>query len=147
MNWVVSTSQYSEMYANANCIVFHAPTREIRYVNAAFSPLILFDGQKDNYIELDTKGVPLGIERDFIYESRTYKAGSSTIGFLYSNGFNTAINAEGVSYAVGRIKDIIRINKEESPAILVRKIVSDLRNFVDDRPIPEDVSLVVFRLD
>jgi len=89
MNWVVSTSQYSEMYANANCIVFHAPTREIRYVNAAFSPLILFDGQKDNYIELDTKGVPLGIERDFIYESRTYKAGSPTIGFLYSNGFNT----------------------------------------------------------
>jgi len=52
-----------------------------------------------------------------------------------------------MSYAVGRIKDIIRINKDESPAILVRKIVSDLRSFVDERPIPEDVSLVVFRLD
>ncbi len=147
MNWVVSTSEYSDMYANAYCIVFNAATREIRYVNAAFSPLTIFDGQKDNFIELDTKGVPLGIEREFIYESRTYKAGSPTIGFLYSNGFNTATNAEGVGYAAGRIKDIIRINKDESPARLVRKIMADFQKFVDERPVPEDVSLVVFRVD
>lgn len=147
MNWVVSTSQYSERYANAYCIVYNAPSREIRYANAAFAPLTVFDGQKENYIELDTKGVPIGIERDFIYESRTYKASPPTIGFLYSNGFSTAVNSEGMTYSVGRIKDIIRINKDESPARLVRRIVADLQNFTGDKPIPEDISLVVFRID
>ncbi len=147
LNWVISTSQYSERYANAYCIVYNAPTREIRYVNAAFSPLTVFDGQKENYIELDTKGVPIGIERDFIYESRTYKASPPTIGFLCSNGFTTAINSGGEGYSVGRIKDIIRINKDDSPARLVRRIVADLQNFIGDNQIPEDISLVVFRID
>ncbi len=52
-----------------------------------------------------------------------------------------------MTYSVGRIKDIIRINKDESPARLVRRIVADLQNFAGDKPIPEDISLVVFRID
>lgn len=147
MNWVMTTSRYTDKYAPVFYAIYSSATRELNYSNAAFNPLTFFDAEEDSYIELDTKGIPVGIERGFSYEGKTLKVGSRSIGFLYSNGLTSAFNKDGMTYSIGRVKDIIRLNREDSPAVLVRKIFNDFKNFIGDTTLLSDISLIVFRVD
>jgi len=147
MNWVVCTSRYSEKYAQALSVIFSSADGEIRFANAAFNPLAYFDSERGNFIDLDTKGVPIGIERGFSYESGAVKAHPDSIGVMYSNGLVNARNRDGASYTIGRVKDLIRINRGDSPAVLARRILADFEQYTDGTVLTADVSLVVFKIE
>jgi sigma-B regulation protein RsbU (phosphoserine phosphatase) len=146
MNWVISTSRFSEKYVPAFSCIFSSSSQELLYSSAAFNPLIFFDYGSELFSELDTKGVPIGIDRNFSYESESIKVSSNSIGVLYSDGLNSAFNKDGDSYSLGRIKDIIRLNKDETPAVLARMVYTDFQNFVKDTKLINDVSLIIFKI-
>ncbi len=146
MNWVIATSRFSEKYAQAFSCIFASSSQELIFSSAAFNPLIFFDYTSELFSELDTKGVPIGIERNFSYKSQSIKTSSNSIGILYSDGFNSAFNENGEAYSLGRIKDMIRLNKDESPAVLTRTIYTDFKNFVKGTKLIDDISLIVFKI-
>lgn len=145
MNWVVSTSRFSEKYVQAFYLIFDRKAGEIYYSSAAFNPCVYYDIGKDVFQELDAKGIPLGIDKNFIYELRSIKAPSGGYGYLFSDGLTSAMNREGAAYTAGRIRDMIRLNSAETPAILARKIYNDFTAFYTDTDLAGDVSLVIFR--
>jgi serine phosphatase RsbU (regulator of sigma subunit) len=147
LNWVVTTSRFSDAYAPCYYFVFNAGTRTISYSNAAMRPLTIFDYERETFSELDTKGIPIGLDRTFVYESKTLHVSPGSIGIIYSQGLESQLDDQGASYSVGRIKDLVRLNKDDSPAILVRKVLADLRNFSKEAVQTQDVSLVIFKAD
>jgi len=147
LNWVVCTSRFNDRYATALCFTFNSDDLSLKYINAAFNPLILYEIHSDSFLELDTKGIPIGIERDFIYESKEYRAHGPCIGCIYSNGIADAVNAQGQPYSIGRIKDLIRLHNSETPALIIRRISSDLNDFISNTVLKEDISIVIFRIE
>ncbi len=146
LNWVITTSRFSDVYAPAFYGVYSQTSRTFWYSNAAMKPLTLFDPSREVFSELDTNGIPIGIDKSFTYEVKSQQLTPGCIGFMYSNGLETALNPNGITYSTGRIKDIIRLNREETPAVLVRKIFNDFKNFIQDTRLSNDVSLIVFRI-
>jgi serine phosphatase RsbU (regulator of sigma subunit) len=146
MNWVIATSRFSDKYAQAFSCIFASSSQELLFSSAAFNPLIFFDYTSELFRELDTKGVPIGIDRSFSYKSQSIKTSSNSIGILYSDGFNSAFNKNGEMYSLGRIKDTIRLNKDESPAVLTRTIYTDFKNFVKGSKLIDDISLIIFKI-
>jgi serine phosphatase RsbU (regulator of sigma subunit) len=145
MNWVISTSRFSEKYVQAFYLIFDRKAGEISFSSAAFNPCVYYDTGKDAFQELDAKGIPLGIDKNFIYEFRSVKAPSGGYGYLYSDGLTSAVNSEGAAYTSGRIRDLIRLNSTDTPAILARKIYNDFTGFYGNTALAGDVSFVIFR--
>ena len=69
-----------------------------------------------------------------------------SIGLLYSDGITSATSGNGDNYTIGRIKDIVRLNKEDTPAVLIRKVYSDFKNFVQDTKLESDASLIILSI-
>lgn len=147
LNWVVCTSKFTERYATSFCFTFNSETLSVKYINAAFNPLIIYEIQNDSFRELDTKGIPIGIEKDFIYESKEYVVKGPCIGCIYSNGITGAVNSTGQPYSIGRIKDLIRLHNSESPARIMRRISSDIDTYTSNSAVKEDISIIIFRIE
>jgi serine phosphatase RsbU (regulator of sigma subunit) len=144
---VVCTSKFTERYATSFCFTFNSEALSLKYINAAFNPLIIYEVTNDSFIELDTKGIPIGIEKDFIYESKEYTVKGPCIGCIYSNGITGAVNQMGQPYSIGRIKDLIRLHNSESPALLIRRISADIDTYTSNTAVKEDISIIIFRID
>lgn len=147
VNWVVCTSNFSDRYATALCLTFNSKDFILKYINGAFNPLIIYEIKADIFLDLDTKGIPIGIERDFIYESKEYSIKGPCIGCVYSNGITGAVNQSGQPYSIGRIKDLMRLHSNESPALLVRRISADINTYISNTTVREDISVVMFRIE
>jgi sigma-B regulation protein RsbU (phosphoserine phosphatase) len=147
MNWVIASSRFSDHYTPAFYAIYSSAARALAYSNAAMRPLIFFDAARESFTDLDTRGIPVGIDKNFTYETRTIPVTPGSIGILHSDGLESALNTSGAAYSTGRIKDIIRLNRGDTPAVLVRKIYDDFRNFTKGSILGSDVSLIVFRCD
>ncbi|HNU91095.1 MAG TPA: SpoIIE family protein phosphatase [Spirochaetota bacterium] len=147
MNWVIASSRFSDHYTPAFYAIYTSTSRTLSYSNAAMRPLIFYDAARESFADLDTKGIPVGIDKNFTYESRTISVMPGSIGILHSDGLESALGASGTPYTIGRVKDIIRLNQGDTPAMLVRKIYDDFRDFTKGGLLTTDVSLIVFRCD
>ncbi len=146
MNWVVATSRYTKRYVPALYCTYDNTTRELFVSGAAFNPITFYDIKKDEFSELDAKGVPLGIEKNFSYEIKKIKVTGDTVGFMYSDGITSAVNKNGIGFSIGRIKDLIRLNKDNTPAILARKIYMDFISFTEGAKMHSDASVLIFKI-
>lgn len=146
MNWVVATSRYTKRYVPALYCIYNNATRELSVSGAAFNPISLYDKRKDEFMEYEVKGVPLGIEKNYNYETRKIKITGDTVGFMYTDGITSAVNRNGIKFSIGRIKDLIRLNKDNTPAILARKIYTDFISFTEGTKMNSDASLLIFKI-
>jgi serine phosphatase RsbU (regulator of sigma subunit) len=144
LNQVLCTSQFTEKYASSFYMIYNNASREIAFANAAFNPLIVFDPRKDNFVDFDAEGVPMGIDLAFHYRSRALTVPHDGIGVCCSPGLSAALDSSGNNYSIDKIKDIIRINKNDTPAVLVKKIYNDFKNF-SAAGLLSDITVIVFR--
>ncbi|MCX7678751.1 MAG: serine/threonine-protein phosphatase, partial [Spirochaetes bacterium] len=146
MNWVVATSRYTHRYVPAVYCLYRNIERQLLIAGAAFNPLTLYVLSKDEFIVYDVKGVPLGVEKNYNYDVNAINISEIVIGFIYSDGIVSAVNRNGNPYSIGRIKDIIRLNKEDTPALLARKIYMDFTSFMEGVDLQTDASLLIFKI-
>lgn len=146
MNWVLSTSRVSEKYSQVFYFIYSSKDGMLHYSGAAFNPPLLYDPGDDSFLDLDTRGIPVGIDKNFVYEAKSAATSPGQIGLIYSPGLTAAMNEKGEPYTPGRIKDLIRLNKKESPAIIARKVYEDFVSFTGDVAMLSDVSVVFFKI-
>lgn len=146
MNQAVATARYSTKHATAFYLIYSAIGSEVVFTNAAYNPLLVFNTDKDTFSEYSTEGIPLGVDGMYNYKSQSARLSPDTIGLLYSDGISSAVDKNGNAYSVSRIMDVVRMNKSEPPAALVRLIYEDFKNFTEGSPLVNDASLIVFRV-
>ncbi len=144
MNWVIGSSKFSDKYAKAACVILSA-SGEIAYSIAAFNPILVYSPQDREFIECDTKGLPVGVNKKSAYESKTIQLDAGSVGILYSDGLVTAINDRGEAYSIERPKNILKGERDSNPADLVDIIRADLQNFIKDKKQINDISVIIFK--
>ncbi len=145
LNWVLTTSRLTKKYA-PTFLMTYSTNGEINYSNAGYNPLIIFNAAANEFNSYTTKGIPIGVDKDFKYESHVVKVAQGSIGLLFSNGFLSAINPNGESYSLDKVKNIIKKNKDENASIISRRIYQDLSDFIKDKKQTNDVSLIIFKI-
>lgn len=122
-------------------------------INSGHTPLFLFDSEKEDIIEMDTNGIPLGITEfnrdDLDIQTGILKPGDVLI--FYTDGFIEQRNSEGEQFGLSRLKDtfleeILYFRKKShtiDPESLANSFFLHFDEFMSDSLAGDDMSLII----
>lgn len=144
MNQVLKTSRLSGSSVKSACVIISSDGN-FTYSNASFNPLIILDSEAGKVNEVETAGIPLGVEMNYRYTMTSAKLREGAIGILYSNGLISASNSAGEIFTPDRIKSVVARFSRQNPSIITREIYRELKHFTDGKELLNDISVIVFK--
>jgi sigma-B regulation protein RsbU (phosphoserine phosphatase) len=96
---------------------------------------------------IDTEGLPIGIERTAKFGQKRFKLESGDIAVLYTDGIIEAMNQAGEQYSYEKFVSLILENASSSTEELISKIKSDLKAFVGPAPQHDDQTLLLMKVN
>jgi sigma-B regulation protein RsbU (phosphoserine phosphatase) len=119
----------------------------LEWVRAGHDPALLYDPERDAFIELKGSGIPLGIDACFAYQAnrRTGLADGQII-VLSTDGVWEARNREGAIFGKERFYQLVRAHARQDAAAIVEAVVKNVRTFQGGRRAEDDITLVVVKI-
>jgi sigma-B regulation protein RsbU (phosphoserine phosphatase) len=136
-----------DRFATMSFLTYDENTGEVIYSNAAHHPLLLFRAKTGTLENIDTEGLPIGIERSAKYGQKRFKLGHGDLAVLYTDGIIEAMNQAGEQYTYERFSRLIRDNAALSTDQMITKIQSDLNAFVGPAPQHDDQTLMLMKVN
>ncbi len=136
-----------DRFATMSFLTYDETTGEIVYSNAAHHPLLLFRAKTGTLENIDTEGLPIGIERAAKYGQKRFKMGKGDVAVLYTDGIIEAMNQTGEQYTFERFSRLIRDNATLTTDEIIAKIQSDLKAFVGPAPQHDDQTLMLMKVN
>jgi len=136
----------ADKFATVFTFNYNYSTGTLEYSNAAHNPLILFKADTKKIFELDTEGVPVGIDEDVSFEMKKIKLNTNDIIVLNTDGITEAMNLKNELFRPERLKDLIMKNYNLSANELKDLIINEVNKFVGDAPQHDDMTLVIFKI-
>jgi sigma-B regulation protein RsbU (phosphoserine phosphatase) len=100
--------------------------------------------QGANKVEaLDTDGFVLGALKDVVLEERSVEFRPGDVLLFYTDGVVDAANEKERRYGARRLRQFFLENRQAGRSELLQRILSDVRAFAGERPIADDLTLVV----
>jgi sigma-B regulation protein RsbU (phosphoserine phosphatase) len=145
MNYVISSTEFSGKYAPSICMTLGS-NGELEYSDAAYNPLTIYYPDNNSFTTYETKGIPVGVDKSNVYESKKLRLTPGCIGMLFSDGFSSAINETGESYAVNRARNIILKHRYETPMVISRNLFADFSRHIENKKQLNDVTMIIFKV-
>ncbi len=134
-------------FATLGFLTFDQQTREVVYSNAAHPPLLVFRRKINKILQIDTRGLPVGIEKGSRYYQKRFKLEKGDVVILYTDGIIEAMNEAGEQYSLALLRRVLENNSILPANELVEKIESDLQHFVGNAKQHDDQSLLLMKVD
>ncbi len=132
-------------FATIGFLVFNQRNREVVYSNAAHYPLLVYRSQTGKLAQVDTEGLPIGIERTARYGQKRFNLHKGDIVILYTDGIIEAMNSDGRQYSLSSLINVIKKNSSLPSKELVEKIRLDLQGFVGNTRQHDDQTLLMMK--
>ncbi len=150
LTWInrgITGSISIDHFATLAYLVFDRKKKEITYSNAAHHPLLVYSSKMNKLVEIDTPGLPIGIEKNTKYFQKRFGVESGDIIVLYTDGIIEAMDEDGNQYSINALKEVISKNYSLGAAELVDLIKSDLQRFVGKAKQHDDETIVVLKVN
>ena len=121
--------------------------RSLCWVRAGHDPAIFYDPHTDTFEKLRGAGMALGVNADGRYKEyckTDLKKGQIIV--LGSDGLWEARNPKGEMFGKNSIFQIIRSNPEATAKEVLTSCFNFLNVFLGDRPLEDDVTLMVIKI-
>ena len=119
----------------------------IDWVRAGHDPAILYDPQKDAFVELKGTGVALGVNDAFIYtENRHAGLTNGQVIAIGTDGIWEAFNKKGAMFGKKRFKDIIRKNAGAGADDILNAVYNEINQFAEGQKTEDDITLVIIKI-
>ncbi|MBE9118730.1 AAA family ATPase [Lusitaniella coriacea LEGE 07157] len=92
-------------------------------------------------------GFPIGLDEgiaDFIAQERI-QLNVGDVAVLYTDGITEAENPESAQYRLERLCQVIQASRHQSAAEIRTRIVEDVRNYIGEQKVFDDITLVVMK--
>ncbi|MBU1076786.1 MAG: SpoIIE family protein phosphatase, partial [Spirochaetes bacterium] len=126
---------------------YNIKTGRLEYSNAAHSPLIVYKKQSDSIVDLDTPGVPIGVEASSSFGVSTTFLSVGDIIVGYTDGITEAMNINNEMFRIKTLKDIIRNNANKNASELKEIIIKEIENFVGSASQHDDMTMMIFKIE
>lgn len=133
-------------YATMGYLVYDQESREVTYANAAHHPLLVYRSTSSKLLQVDTEGLPIGIEREAKYGQKHFTVDPGDLLVLYTDGMVEAMNEKGQQYGLQSLKDAIRRSPEAGPQQLVDSVMADLQAFVGNARRHDDQTMLAMKV-
>jgi sigma-B regulation protein RsbU (phosphoserine phosphatase) len=120
--------------------------KTLRWVRAGHDPALIYDPETDNFIELQGKGVALGVDADVEYQENIQTGFSKgQILLIGTDGLWEAQNNSAEMFGKQRLKALIRQYQHLSSEELINSIIDSLKTFQGSVRQEDDITLVVVK--
>lgn len=133
-------------YATMSYLTINHNERRLSYSNAAHHPLMIVRDNGGTVEQLDTEGLPIGIERDVVYSQTVSELRSGDVLVLYTDGIIEAMNPEGEQFSIDRLTRVIRDHSNDKAQQITDTIRSEIDDFVGSARQHDDQTLMVVKI-
>ncbi|HNX24694.1 MAG TPA: SpoIIE family protein phosphatase [Spirochaetota bacterium] len=144
MNQVIKTSRLTNSFARCSCMIISSDGN-FSYANASHNQLLIFEPETQNFTEVETENIPLGMEMAHRYSFTTGKLKEGTIGILYSDGLFSSCNENGETFSQDKLRETVIKFSRETPSVITREIFMTYNSFVGTKEQLNDVTAIVFK--
>jgi len=142
--YACSNSQNGRRFTTAFLAEYDPASRNLSYVNAGHNAPIL-RRQSGGIERLQAGGIPLGIQKNAVYESGSVPLRSGDWLVIFTDGVIEAENNRHEEYGEERLLTVLHANVMVAPAMLLNTIMLDLDRCVGNAPQHDDVTLMLLR--
>ncbi|MCF6334564.1 MAG: serine/threonine-protein phosphatase [Spirochaetales bacterium] len=135
----------ADQFATMSFIIYDESSREIAYANAAHAPLLHYQSKTRKFVEIDTPGLPIGIESSEKYVQKTITLEDGDLLAMYTDGITEARNISNKEYSQYSLQRVLKIDARLSPEKIISSVRSDLESFVGDSRQHDDQTLLVMK--
>jgi sigma-B regulation protein RsbU (phosphoserine phosphatase) len=122
--------------------------RTLNWVRAGHDPAVLYDPVSDQFEELGGKGIALGLDSSWQYESQSYIGLTrGQIIVMSTDGIWEARNPQDQMFGKEALHRIIQRHAHKSAAEIQETILSELRRFQQNLMPADDITLVVIKVE
>lgn len=147
INWGIAGRIAMDRFATMSLISFDFFTKTLEYSNAAHHPLLIYRAGKGTFENMDTEGIPIGLEKKTKYNQINTKLEKDDIIVLYTDGIIEAMNDKGEQYSLESLEQVIRENHELSPEKIKKKINDDVSAFVGKARQHDDQTFLIMKIE
>lgn len=141
------TSQ-SGNFASLFYLSVDAARQELQWVRAGHDPAILFDPERGEFMELMGKGLVLGLDVDYQFETNTLSLGmGKCILLIGSDGAWETENEQNEQFGKERIKECMIENHQLPPSDLLQCVLTSIDDFRGSVALHDDITLVAITID
>lgn len=122
-----------------------AASREIDWISAGHEAALVFDPEQDAFTLLEGEDIPLGVDPEWSFTSRTETLPPQGVMVVYTDGVREARDQNGNEYGHDRLKAVIKRAHGNGSTALLDEILKDLETFRGGAAVVDDISVVVIR--
>lgn len=145
VNELVHNSTSYEKFATLFVADFDPTSKRMRYSNAGHNyPLHLTNTEKVDLLERG--GLLLGAFPSAQYEQGELLLDDGDVVLFYTDGLSEAEDETGEQYGEDRILQLLREHRHLPPEGIQAKLVEDVKTFVGDASLQDDMTLIVLKV-
>jgi sigma-B regulation protein RsbU (phosphoserine phosphatase) len=124
-----------------------ARSKEMRWATAGHEVPMIYDPESDEFIELKSTGMVLGLEKNNTYKEETYKdVKSGQIYLALTDGLWETFNHNREMFGMERVQDMIRRYAHLSAEEISKKIIADMVAFRGKERPEDDLTFVIIKV-
>ena len=128
-------------------ITVDARRKEMRWATAGHEVPVIYDSQSDEFTELKSTGMVLGVEKNNTYIEETFTdVKSGQIYLALTDGLWETFNKSGDMFGMHRVHELIRSCAHLSAAQISAKIIEEVNRFRGKERPEDDLTFVVIRV-
>lgn len=136
----------AELFITMFYIKYDAKNRLLTYSSAGHNRPLLYRAGMPTCSELDAEGLILGVKRAVVFEEKQMQLQPGDLLLMYTDGVTEAQNLAGELYGEQRLCDILATARHEHPDLMIDRILNDVAIFSGNRPLQDDVSIVIIEV-
>ena len=147
LNATVCRATVKSNYITSFICTIDTVTNTMRYTNAGHLPPLLHNPAGNDCVELNAKGIPLGLFSDMAIEEKMLQLKPGDRILLYTDGIIECTNSGREIYGINRLKEYLRTHRGTTPESFIEGLVRDLNAFSGSPRFDDDLTLVVLDVE
>jgi phosphoserine phosphatase RsbU/P len=145
LNTLVYNNSPAERFITFFIMIFDPVIHKFTYVNAGHNPPFLFRKNRNDINELMASGLPLGMMEEQKFEIHQIDLERGDTLVLYTDGVTEAANRKLQQFGEEKLRKCVIENLDMTADAIKDCIVKDVRGFVGNIPMSDDLTLMVLK--
>ncbi|MEN8200493.1 MAG: GAF domain-containing SpoIIE family protein phosphatase [Thermodesulfobacteriota bacterium] len=144
-NMLIQECSAADIFVTLFYAIYDPASSRLRYVRAGHNFPILYKQSAGQCLNLEGKGVALGMFADIPLEEKEILLEEGDIVVFYTDGVTEAINSKKEEFGTERLTQLLAASKDKTAAEVVDRIQRGVVEFAGDEQQFDDVTLVVLK--
>ena len=134
-----------ERYATLSYLSIDAVRDTALYTNSGHSPLLMYKALKDKFEQVDTPGIPLGIDAEQQYYQKQTGLDKGDIMMMFTDGITEAMNESNEMFGLERLRATVLETKDESAEVIGNTLLERIEMFAAGAEQHDDLTLIIVK--